>query len=49
MNFNEFFAYIIGQFTLIGQSLVVIVKIMIEVAVVAFEFIAKLLKLISNQ
>lgn len=49
MNFNEFFAYIITQLTVIGQSLVVIVKIIINIAVVAFEFIAQLLKLVSNQ
>ena len=48
MNFSEFGAYIIGQLTVIGQALVTIVKIIINIAVVSFEFIAQLLKLVSN-
>ena len=49
MNFSELAAYLISQLTVIGQALVTIVKIIINIAVVAFEFIAQLLKLASNQ
>ena len=49
MDFSQLISYMISQLTVIGQALVVIVKVIINVAVVSFEFIAKLLKLASNQ
>lgn len=46
MSIPEFTAYITGQFTLIGQSLVLIVKTIINIATVSFDFISQLLKLV---
>ncbi len=49
MDFSQLIAYLISQLTVIGQALITIVKIIINIAVVSFEFIAQLLKLASNQ
>ncbi|HZX01263.1 MAG TPA: hypothetical protein VFE87_02645 [Candidatus Paceibacterota bacterium] len=48
MNFSEPIAYIISQLTIIGQALVTIVKVIINIAVVIFEFVSQLLKLVPN-
>ena len=48
MNFSEPIAYIISQLTVIGQALVAIVKIMINISVVVFDLISQLLKMVSD-
>ncbi|MEK7195977.1 MAG: hypothetical protein AAB659_01935 [Patescibacteria group bacterium] len=48
MNFSEPITYIISQLTIIGQALVTIVKVIINISIVIFEFISQLLKLVTS-